>query len=505
MSALINLRDVEDVAQAAEHYGAYSTASRIRAASALFGQQSLEAFDLDMVLRLLDPSLLWQEIKVATRDRGERWYIARNVSTVLLLIVTFFLLYLAATTYLGWWPSWHISPLILSLSALIDFALFCFWSFCIGRIQWSKFRAKRNHAHLAFMLRAITRDFLLEGASIISKSQPRDIEHELRYVTDELQRAARQLADTSQQAFQQLATKNEQALQQLVATNQDVLGKMQTLNAEVERQVHLFDTTPSLDNLRKDIAAFLAGVGDYQGRLIQANSELNSAVGHLDTVVKNVAYNNKGHIDIEQRLTAQFEALKNVQQAAIDRTETIATAMSTTAQSVVNIVDRLAHQQLDSSGTGQKVPPRGSSGELETKLDFDVFLSYSSEDRSAVRRIAEQLKARGILPWLNELELPPGTSWQSVLEEQIPHIGSVAVFIGNGDTAPWKNKEMRAILREFVKRNKPVIPVLLPECDEVAPELPAFLEGNIWVDFRQKDPDPLETLSWGITGRRVTS
>jgi len=40
---------------------------------------------------------------------------------------------------------------------------------------------------------------------------------------------------------------------------------------------------------------------------------------------------------------------------------------------------------------------------------------------------------------------------------------------------------------------------------EIAPQqpnLPVFLEGMGWVDFRQKDPDPMERLIWGITGER---
>jgi hypothetical protein len=49
--------------------------------------------------------------------------------------------------------------------------------------------------------------------------------------------------------------------------------------------------------------------------------------------------------------------------------------------------------------------------------DFDVFLCHNSADKPAVRRIGEQLKEYGLLPWLDEWELRPGFSWQKVLEE----------------------------------------------------------------------------------------
>ncbi len=140
----------------------------------------------------------------------------------------------------------------------------------------------------------------------------------------------------------------------------------------------------------------------------------------------------------------------------------------------------------------------------KSEKGFDVFLCYSHENKLEVKKIGEQLKERGIIPWLDEWELRPGTPWQSVLENQIPRIKSAAVFIGKGMN-PWEHMEQRAFLREFVKRGLPVIPVLLPECDKANPELPAFLKDMIWVDFRQKDPNPLEALTWGITGRTVVS
>ncbi len=35
------------------------------------------------------------------------------------------------------------------------------------------------------------------------------------------------------------------------------------------------------------------------------------------------------------------------------------------------------------------------------------------------------------------------------------------------------------------------------------PQLPAFLKGRTWVDFRSYAPDPLKQLVWGITGERT--
>lgn len=133
--------------------------------------------------------------------------------------------------------------------------------------------------------------------------------------------------------------------------------------------------------------------------------------------------------------------------------------------------------------------------------EFDVFLCYNSEDKTAVKEIAEHLKQQGILPWLDEWELRPGLPWQRPLEEQIEQINCAAVFVGKKGIGPWQQMEVEAFLREFVSRGCPVMPVLLPDAPR-KPRLPVFLKGMTWVDFREEDPDPMEQLIWGITGKR---
>jgi hypothetical protein len=132
---------------------------------------------------------------------------------------------------------------------------------------------------------------------------------------------------------------------------------------------------------------------------------------------------------------------------------------------------------------------------------FDVFLCHNSADKPAVKQLGQRLKERGILPWLDEWELPPGQAWQALLEQQIQRIASAAVCIGPAGISPWHQQEMRGFIAEFVERQVPVIPVLLPGAP-ARPELPLFLKQFTWVDFRQPDPDPMRQLVWGITGRR---
>jgi TIR domain len=132
---------------------------------------------------------------------------------------------------------------------------------------------------------------------------------------------------------------------------------------------------------------------------------------------------------------------------------------------------------------------------------FDVFLCYNSEDKLVVKSIGKKLQERGIRPWLDEWELRPGFPRQSLLQIQIEQAKSAAVFVGAAGIQPWQKMELEAFLREFVEKGKPVIPVLLENAPE-KPQLPPFLRGMTWVDFRRRDPDPLEQMIWGITGKQ---
>lgn len=131
--------------------------------------------------------------------------------------------------------------------------------------------------------------------------------------------------------------------------------------------------------------------------------------------------------------------------------------------------------------------------------EFDVFLCHNSLDKEEVREIGRQLQKEQIRPWLDEWELLPGYPWQRALEKQIAHIKSAAVFFGAHGIRNWQWLEAEAFLREFVSRGCPVIPVIMRSAS-LEPEIPVFLKGMMWVDFRQERPDPLHQLIRGIRG-----
>lgn len=132
---------------------------------------------------------------------------------------------------------------------------------------------------------------------------------------------------------------------------------------------------------------------------------------------------------------------------------------------------------------------------------FEVFICYHSQDKEDIRKMNERLKKSGINTWFDEEQLPPGSLWQQMLEEQIGQIKTAAVFVGKGGIGPWQDIEIYTFLREFIQRRCPIFPVILPDCINI-PQLPLFLSQMTWVDFRKTIPDPYKQLLWGITGRK---
>jgi hypothetical protein len=133
----------------------------------------------------------------------------------------------------------------------------------------------------------------------------------------------------------------------------------------------------------------------------------------------------------------------------------------------------------------------------------DVFLCHNSKEKAEVERIRAQLLQKGIDAWLDKYDFEPFRRWQDQLEEIIPQVKAVAVFLGSSGVGPWADIEMKEFLVEFAKNHKLRIGlVILPGCpDKLINTVPRFLRGFHWVDFRQQNPDPMEQLIWGITGQ----
>ncbi len=196
--------------------------------------------------------------------------------------------------------------------------------------------------------------------------------------------------------------------------------------------------------------------------------------------------------------SAHHRRKRGLREIVCDACQTSVSLLASQEQSGDNIVSDLAQAARGES------PQQIMQATLRRKISaeaFDVFFCYNHQDKRAVEQIGERLKRHGILPWLDEWELRPGLLREPDLERQIERTKTAVVFVGQNGLAPWQRLEMYTLLSELNERGCPVIPVLLTDIPE-KPELPLFLRKRPWVDFRVQDPDPMQQLVWGITGKK---
>ena len=132
---------------------------------------------------------------------------------------------------------------------------------------------------------------------------------------------------------------------------------------------------------------------------------------------------------------------------------------------------------------------------------FDVFLCHNSEDKPAVREIAQKLVKEGIKPWLDEEQIRPGTSWQTALGEQIESIKSAAVFVGDSGIGPWQNRGDSGFSQPIRKAEMSRYSGDLAFCHNNAGAALDAGESSLR-RFPGTDSQPLKRLIWGITGQK---
>ena len=140
----------------------------------------------------------------------------------------------------------------------------------------------------------------------------------------------------------------------------------------------------------------------------------------------------------------------------------------------------IAHSASSSAAPqGERAASGASRSEKEAPptsvTEFDVFLSYASDDTNAVRTIAESLRASGLKPFLDRWQQIAGLPWQDELAQALERSTTAAIFVGPSGINPWQDEEMRLALDRAVRTHDEfrVITVLITESDEGS--IPSFI------------------------------
>lgn len=118
-----------------------------------------------------------------------------------------------------------------------------------------------------------------------------------------------------------------------------------------------------------------------------------------------------------------------------------------------------------------------------------LFLSHTAVDKPFVRRLRDDLVARGVPVWMDEAEINIGDSLTVKIEEGMKLSRFIAVVLSTKSiAAPWVRKELDiAMNREITSREVVVLPLMFEKS-----ELPEFLKGKLYADF--SNPDDYEVM-----------
>jgi formylglycine-generating enzyme required for sulfatase activity len=112
-----------------------------------------------------------------------------------------------------------------------------------------------------------------------------------------------------------------------------------------------------------------------------------------------------------------------------------------------------------------------------------IFLSHNHADKPFVRRLAKDLQDAGVRVWLDEAEMMVGDSLIERIRQGIDEMEYLGVILSqNSVRSEWVKREVDiAMNQEIEGKRVKVLPLVIENC-----ELPGFLKGKLYADFRNR-------------------
>ena len=130
---------------------------------------------------------------------------------------------------------------------------------------------------------------------------------------------------------------------------------------------------------------------------------------------------------------------------------------------------------------------------------YDLFLSYSRQDRDLAKRLARDLKARDLKVWWDRWEMEVGDSLPRKIAEAVSRSACFAIILSpDAVDSPWVQKELDFALAMEMEGGLTILPILYRPC-----ELPPVLRVQVvWADFTSSYQEGLDSLLRGLGARR---
>ena len=119
-----------------------------------------------------------------------------------------------------------------------------------------------------------------------------------------------------------------------------------------------------------------------------------------------------------------------------------------------------------------------------------VFLSYTSQDGEAARRVCESLKAIGVEIWFDQSELRGGDAWDQKIRRQIRKCALFVPIISAYTQArpegyfrsEWRLADLRT---HQMGRSRPfIVPVCVDDTPETETDVPDSFSAVQWTRLR---------------------
>lgn len=115
-----------------------------------------------------------------------------------------------------------------------------------------------------------------------------------------------------------------------------------------------------------------------------------------------------------------------------------------------------------------------------------IFFSYSRDDSEFVLELAKDLRIAGATIWLDQLDIQPGSRWDSSIEKALQNSPTLLVILSGSSV---KSHNVLDEVSYALEEHKKVVPVFLEEC-----EIPFRLRRLQYADFSGNRETGLKTL-----------
>ena len=173
----------------------------------------------------------------------------------------------------------------------------------------------------------------------------------------------------------------------------------------------------------------------------------------------------------------------------------------------------LVRKRLDSVRLKRKLSVKGRSIDIDTNRleelkhfvlsimdEPQVFIAYSFKDSSHAKKLAQDLRSKGLRVWLAEEQIRPGDNIQKKINEALQTSGYLLALLSRASLSSEgvKNEFQMALLRESQGKWPRVIPVLIEPID-----IPVDIRGKLYVDLTGDYDSGVQKIVSGITDAHV--